>query len=187
MAYKLKPNYHFADTSQLGINKVPVGRLIIVEDYGANHEIKWLRKTSQSLKDEYGNIIGVLDANHTINDALTYRCIEAPFDKKADISQVYTITEIDSMLTTKAEVNDVYDKITSDSIFRRNDDSYSAANIDSMLDNLSVNPKGIVQHANKITADVEIEYGNNAVSITPLTINDNVTVTINNGSVWKLI
>jgi hypothetical protein len=187
MTYKLKPNYHFADTTELGIDKIPIGRLVIIEKYGPNEEIKWFKKVTHNLRDEQGNVIGTLNSTHTINDALTYRCIEAPLDKKADITSVYSQTEVDSMLTTKANADEVYTKGDVDITFRRIDDSYSATTVDSMLDNIAVNPKGIIQQANAITADVEIEYGNNAASLGPLTINNNVTVTIANGSVWTII
>ena len=187
MAYKLKPNYHFSNTAQLGIDKVPVGRLIIVEDYGPNHEIKWLRKVSQNLRDENGATIGTLDGTHTVNDALTYLCIEAPLDKKANLTQVYTQTEVDSMLSTKAEVSSVYTKNAIDTTFRRLDDSYSLTEIDSMIDNVVVNPSGVIQQSATIISDVLIEYGNNASSLSPITINDNVTVEISDGSVWTII
>lgn len=187
MAYKLKPNYHFADTSQLGIDKVPVGRLIIIEDYGPAHEIKWFKKLTQSLRDENGNVIGTLDATHTVNDALTYRCIEAPLDKKADLTAVYTNTEVDSLLSTKAEANDVYTVMDADIAFRRIDDSYSSTEVDSMIDNVSVNPSGVIQQSANVINDVLIEYGNNAASFGPITIANNKTVTISDGSVWSII
>ena len=187
MAYKLKPNYHFADTSQLGIDKIPNGRLIIIEDYGPDHSVKWLRKISQNLKDDNGNIIGTLDSTHTVNDALTYKCIEAPLDKKADITSVYSMTEIDAALSSKANTASVYTKTYIDSTFRTIIDSYAATEIDSMFDNASVNPSGVIQQSAMILDDVIIEYGNNAVSVGPLTIANDKSVTITDGSEWLII
>ena len=33
MAYKIKPNYHFKTKDDTGIDAVPVGRIVVVEDY----------------------------------------------------------------------------------------------------------------------------------------------------------
>lgn len=187
MAYKLKPNYHFADTSELGIDKIPVGRLIIVEDYGINHEIKWFKKLTQDLKDEYGTVIGTLNSTHTVNDALTYKCIEAPLDKKVDITAVYSMTEIDALAASKANVSDVYTIQDVDGAFRTIADSYSITDIDSMFDNAAVNPSGVIQQSAMIMSDVVIEYGNNAVSVGPLTIANDKSVEITDGSEWLII
>lgn len=187
MAYKLKPNYHFADTTQLGIDKIPSGRLIIVEDYGPNHDIKWFRKLTNNLRDDNNNIIGTLDSTHTVNDALTYKCIEAPLDKKADITSVYSMTEIDGALSSKADATDVYTKVDVDGTFRTIADSYTITDIDSMFDNASVNPSGVIQQSNTITTDVVIEYGNNAVSVGPITIANDKSVEITDGSEWLII
>lgn len=187
MAYKLKPNYHFASTTELGIDKIPVGRLIIVEDYGPNHDIKWLRKVTNNLRDDNGTVIGTLNSTHTINDALTYRCIEAPLDKKADITAVYSMTEVDSMVSAKANALDVYTKTAVDNAFRTIADSYSATTIDSMFDNASVNPSGVIQQSALIADDIIIEYGNNAVSVGPITIANDKSVEITDGSEWLII
>jgi hypothetical protein len=187
MTYKLKPNYHFASTVELGIDKIPVGRLIIVEDYGPNHDIKWLRKISQSLKDDNGNVIGTLNSTHTVNDALTYKCIEAPLDKKADISAVYSMTEVDSMVSSKANASDVYTIQDVDGAFRTLADSYSITEIDSMFDNAAVNPSGVIQQSALIADNVIIEYGHNAVSIGPITIANDKSVEITDGSEWLII
>lgn len=44
MAYKRKPNYHFLTEMDLGINKVPNGRMIIVENF--NNRIRCFLKIS---------------------------------------------------------------------------------------------------------------------------------------------
>jgi len=125
MAYKLKPNYHFSDMDQTGIDKVPVGRFIIVEDVGNENEIKWYKKVSDELLDELGDPDGQLDGTSTLTDALNGQAIEAPLDYKRDITDSYSITETDSILTLKRDITDSYSISDVDSNFRRIDDSYS--------------------------------------------------------------
>lgn len=187
MAYKLKPNYHFENTSSLGLDKVPVGRFVIVEDVGPNNEIVWYKKVSQDLRDVEGVVIGTLDETHTINDALTYNCIISPLDLKVNRDEVYTITEIDSMLTLKADAATTYSKNDVDSTFRTITDSYSVAQVDAIINETSKNPTGIIQQSNLIDTNTEIEYGNNAASFGPITINDNVEVLVNDESEWQII
>lgn len=179
MAYKLKPNYHFANTDSVGIDKVPVGRLIVVEDYGNQHEIKWLRKVSN-----YG-----LDETTTINEAITLNGLNSPLDAKRDFSDSYSITEVDSMLTLKRDVSDSYDKTEVDlalSLKRDIEDSYDKTEIDTALSNIQFNVAGIYEHANLISNSYAIKAGNNAMSVGPITIGE-VTISIPNGSVWTII
>jgi hypothetical protein len=186
MAYKLKPNYHFSDMGQTGIDKIPVGRFIVVEDVGNENEIKWYKKVSNNLLDSEGEIIEALDGTHTLNDAIGNFAIVAPLDEKRDVSDSYSQTEVDSMLTVKAdlsELDDYYTQTESDAAFRRADDSYSMTTIDSLL----LNPTGIVESAATISADYNISEGSNAMSLGPIVIDDNVTVNIPNNSVWQII
>jgi hypothetical protein len=179
MAYKLKPNYHFINTDSVGIDKVPVGRLIVVEDYGNQHEIKWLRKVSN---------IG-LDETTTINEALTLNGIDSPFDTKRDFTDSYSITEVDSILTNKRDISDCYDKIEVDlalSLKRDIEDSYIKNEIDAMLSSVQFNTVGIYEHANLISNNYTIKTGNNAMSVGPITIGE-VTISIPNGAVWIII
>ena len=161
MAYKLKPNYHFINGSQTGINKVPVGRFVIVESFGNNNEIKWFKKISNT---------GLSDTT-TIDQATALGNLVSPTDTKRDISDSYSITEVDSVLSLKANIADVY--------FR--------AETDAMVNDIKNNADGIVQSANTINHSVTILPGNNASSISPIKIADNATVTISDGSVWKIV
>lgn len=187
MAYKLKPNYHFANTSATGIDKVPVGRLIVVEDYGNYNEIKWLRKISNSLHDSNGNVIGTLNGTHTINDALTYLCLNSPFDTKRDIASSYSKDEVDSMLSVKAASADVYTKTVVDQTFRKLIDSYTSTEVDALIDGIRKNDTGIYQHANTINQSFTINDLHNGFSIGPVTLGDNVQITIPDGSCWEII
>jgi len=50
MAYNRKPNYHFKTKNDTGIDKVPVGRMIIVEDFDG--EIKaFIKKANVDVTD----------------------------------------------------------------------------------------------------------------------------------------
>jgi hypothetical protein len=187
MAYKLKPNYHFANVDELGIDKVPLGRIVVVEDYGVNNEVKWFKKVSNELRDIEGNSIGILDETHSINDAQTFLAIESPLDEKADVNDIYTQTEIDSMASLKADLLEVYTKEQAEFEFRRITESYDISEIDSILDGVSKNSTGIIQQSASVNSDVEIEYGNNAASLGPILLENGVTVTVNDGSVWQII
>ena len=46
MAYNRKPNYHFKTVNDTGIDEVPVGAFIVVEDF--NGESKTFTKTSDT-------------------------------------------------------------------------------------------------------------------------------------------
>lgn len=98
MSYKLKPNYHFTNGTQTGIDKVPVGRLVVVESFGNYNEIKWYKKVNNT---------GVSDTT-TIDQAVALGSLVSPIDVKRDISDSYSITEIDSALSLKANIEDVY-------------------------------------------------------------------------------
>lgn len=187
MAYKLKPNYHFASLTELGIDKVPIGRFIVIEDYGPLHEVKWFKKTTNNLRDSQGNIIGVLSSSTTIGDAITYKSIESPLDAKRNVEDSYSSTEIDSMLTTKVNSIDVYLKDDCDDKFRTIIDSYNITEVDSIIDGIKRNDSGIYQHANVITTSSTIENYHNAFSVGPIVLSNGIIITIPNGSVWQLI
>lgn len=161
MAYKLKPNYHFTNGAQTGINKVPVGRFVIVESYGSNSEIKWFKKISNTN----------LTDTTTIDQAVALGNLNSPTDSKRDIADSYSITEVDSALSLKAAIADVYYR----------------PETDAMVNNVRYNNDGIVQHANLIEQSVTVFPNFNAVSISPIKLADNVTITISDGSVWKII
>lgn len=190
MAYKLKPNYHFANTSELGIDKVPVGRFIIIEDYGPLNEIKWFKKTSNTLIDDYDNVYGYLDSTSTINDALTGNSIHSPLDLKRDILDSYSQTEVDSMLSVKANSADVYTSTETEALLSNKANSadvYTQTEINSIIDDAIKNDSGIYQHSNILSASVTIEDNHNAMSVGPLTLSDNIVITIQNNSVWEII
>ena len=46
---------------------------------------------------------------------------------------------------------------------------------------------GFVQHSSVISRDISISSGNNAISAGPVTIADGISVTIPDGSVWKVV
>ena len=161
MAYKLKPNYHFTNGAQTGINKVPVGRFVIVESYGSNSEIKWFKKISNTN----------LTDTTTIDQAVAAGNLNSPTDSKRDIADSYSITEVDSALSLKAAIADVYYR----------------PETDAMVNNVRYNNDGIVQHANLIEQSVTVFPNFNAVSVSPIRLADNITITISDGSVWKII
>lgn len=161
MAYKLKPNYHFTNGAQTGIDKVPVGRFVIVESFGNYNEIKWYKKTSNTN----------LSDTTTIEQAVTLGNLVSPTDSKRDISDSYSITEVDSALSLKADTANVYDRVETDA----------------MVESVRNNQTGIIQQVNTISQSVTIPSTNNAASISPIKIADNVTITIGNGAVWKII
>ena len=66
MAYNRKPNYHFSDKNQTGIDKIPLGRMIIVEDYDG--EVKTFLKKSNTGIDSSTTIDSFVksqDINHS--------------------------------------------------------------------------------------------------------------------------
>jgi len=66
MAYNRKPNYHFRDKNQTGIDKIPLGRMIIVEDYDG--EVKTFLKKSNTGIDSsttIENFAKSQDKNHS--------------------------------------------------------------------------------------------------------------------------
>jgi hypothetical protein len=106
MSYKLKPNYHFANGSQTGINKVPVGRFVVVESFGNYNEIKWYKKANDT---------GLTDAT-TIDQAVSAGNLVSPIDVKRNIADSYSITEVDSALSLKANSADVYGRAETDAM-----------------------------------------------------------------------
>jgi len=161
MAYKLKPNYHFADDLQTGIDKVPIGRIIVCEDFGNSNVIKWLKKVSNT----------GLTLTTTIEDAWIAGNLEDSDELKRDVSDSYSQTETDALLSVKPNSTDVYTK----------------AEMDVTINNTKYNDDGIMQHTSAITQDVTIFAGNNALSVGPLSMNDNITITLGDNSVWNII
>ncbi len=98
MSYKLKPNYHFSNGSQTGINKVPDGRFIVIESFGNYNDIKWYKKVNNT---------GLTDTS-TIDQAVAAGNLVSPIDSKRDIADSYSVTEIDSALSVKADIANVY-------------------------------------------------------------------------------
>lgn len=183
MAYKLKPNYHFSNGSQLGINKVPIGRLIIVESYGNSNEILWFKKVSNNIFDSSGNIIGLLSDSSTIIDAVNGFSLINPLSVIVD---TYTKTEIESMTSLYRTIADSFSVQDSYNTFRAITDSYSLEELDLILTNIKNNESGIIQYKKMISNDYTILEGYDAISYGPIIV-DNVTITISDNSVWKII
>ena len=194
MAYTLKPNYHFASTEVTGISKVPLNRFVIVENIGIDNETKWFKKiaseyTETGIDIDTGDPISntiVIDGSTTIQEAIDNGILYSPLDDKLDISDSYTSTEIDSMLSTKANVVDVYSKTESDGKYRLLTDSYSSTEVDSLVDKVIRTEDTIFQQSYQMITDYTVAAGNNAVSYGPIVMNDNITVTISDGSTWTI-
>lgn len=160
MAYKLKPNYHFATENETGIDKVPVGRFIIVDDYGAGN-IRWFRKENNTGLSPTTTIATALDNGNLVD----------PITDKRDVSDSYSIAEVDGALSTKADSANVYTK----------------AETDALISDVELNTDGIIQQSNSILSDITILDNNNAMSIGPINIADGITVTLGDNSVWQII
>ena len=133
MSYKLKPNYHFSNDTQTGVNNIPLGRFIVVEDFGNYHEVKWFKKISNNMYNNEGNVVGTLSSNSTVADAYNFKSIIDPADYKRDITDSYSITEIQAIQSLYRLLTDSYSITECDGIFRRNDESYTILETNAML------------------------------------------------------
>ena len=133
MAYKLKPNYHFASGEETGIDKVPLCRFIIVESFGNSNEIIWFKKVTNIMTDSNGSVIGTLTSDNTINDAYQYNCLKNEFDTKRDVADSYSITEIQALQSLYRELADSYSITECDESFRRIEDSHTIQEVDAMV------------------------------------------------------
>lgn len=68
MSYKRKPNYHFADKLQTGLDNVPKGRMVICEDY--NGEVKLFVYNDTTSVDNTTTIEQAVIANNLVVDTI---------------------------------------------------------------------------------------------------------------------
>ena len=103
MAYSKKPTYSFPDINSTGINKIPQGRIITVDDYSSGKPKMFLTNNLQSLSDR-----------SKISDAINQGLLIENPDKdevnnllntKANQATTYTKTEVNNLVNTKANWN----------------------------------------------------------------------------------
>ena len=150
MAYSKKPTYSFPDINSTGINKIPQGRIITVDDYFSGKPKMFLTNNLQSLSD-----------SNTIADAIGQGLLIENPDKN----------EVNTLLGTKANWNAVVKLTDNQTIngvktFTSNITAPNITNLQNQMDTLISSSSYPLLTKSSLSLDITVGAGGTFPNIT---------------------
>jgi len=157
MGYSRKPIYHFKDKNDKGIDKVPVGRMIIIEDYDG--EIKSIIKKSNAGLDSNTTLQQLVESGTNITD------VGAGSTGKPELSSV-SVT-VNEGTTTDIIITNYFDTLI-----------YTVESLDESIATISTVGDTIKIEGQEVTEDTTTTVRINA-AVAGLTASEWTTITVN--------